>query len=84
MRDYEDWKIGCSCCKHDQECAEIDGRQEGKRWGAECVSPDSEPRFEYVPEESLGETPGSPETCPVNGWGCDECDYYVDCYPNWK
>lgn len=104
MMDY----ASCSNCIHDQECAEVEGRQEGKRWGAECDYPDSDPKFELDPfyaeenlkrlrrsiaqmEESGGTirevpplTPGSPEECPENGPGCDECDYYMECYPNWK
>ena len=64
----------CSYCIHDVACAEIEGRQDGKRWGAECDYPDSNPKFEPI----------SPEACPESGWGCDECDSYQDCYPDWR
>ena len=35
-------------------------------------------------------TPGDPERCQGNGKDprfeicCDECDYYLDCFPDWE
>ena len=28
--------------------------------------------------------PGDPDRCPVAPECCDECDFFLECYPDWK
>ncbi len=29
-------------------------------------------------------TPGQPNECGARFEGCDECDYYLECFPDWS
>lgn len=28
--------------------------------------------------------PGDPDECPENGEGCNECNHFLTCFPEWK
>ncbi len=29
-------------------------------------------------------SPGSPDLCESNPECCDECDHFLECFPNWQ
>ena len=37
---------------------------------------------DYHPEEFM--VPGHPDQCLVEDECCDECDYFLECFPDWK
>lgn len=43
--EYADCDEGCTTCVHEDECAEIGGRQEGRGFGSACHSPLDKPYY---------------------------------------
>lgn len=43
-----------------------------------------ENRFVYADPTDDELKPGKPDECPENGEGCNECNHFLTCFPEWK
>lgn len=82
----------CHTCIHEEECAEVGGRKEGRGFGFECHKPGVQPQYErknLIVPESL--TPGfHGKRCLGNGEHegyeccCYECEHFYTCFPEYS